>query len=105
MTATTKTPAQIAATVPTPTERQFPVGKAQQQVLDALGLRAQGFNHANQIFEALGIQVTSVRTGRTSQARVAIMSRYAGAMNQYGEGEEWLAYPDVDLSALRPFLS
>jgi len=84
-----------------PRNTDFPLGVAQQQVLDALGLKASGFNDANALFERIGIRVTSKRQGRTTVPVVHQLPSAGGAFNAFGEGETW-EYPreKVDLSPI-----
>lgn len=80
-------------------------GKAQQIVLDALGVQANNFAHAEAIFEALGIAVTPVRQGRRSVPQVSKLDRSGGGFNLDGEGEAWDDWgPDVDLSAISEWM-
>lgn len=44
----------------------YPVGKAQQVILDALGERASTFQQAEAVFSRLGIVVAARRDGRRS---------------------------------------
>ena len=80
--------------------RNYPVGKAQQMVLDALNLTARDFSEANRIFENLGIVVSSKRQGRRSVPVITVKDRLGGAFNAAGEGVEYREYADVDLSAV-----
>ena len=57
--------------------RDFPVGKAQQMVLDALKLRADGFNAADALFNNLGMAVTGKRQGRASVPEIRLESATA----------------------------
>lgn len=76
-------------------QRDYPVGVAQQTVLDALGMTASGFGDASQKFDSLGIVVASKRQGRSSVPAVKILNRQGGGFNRYGEGETWQQYPDL----------
>jgi hypothetical protein len=78
----------------------FPVGKAQQIVLQALGKKAQNFSEATKVFEEMGIVVGSKREGRSSVPVVTVKNRWDSCRNSEGEGEIWRAYEDVDLSAV-----
>ncbi len=81
-------------------------GKAQQIILDALGIEAENYAHAEEIFKALGIGVVAVRAGRRSVPRVGLLNRAGGATNKFGEGEEWEAIePPCDLSAIAEWIS
>lgn len=86
-------------------QRQTPVGKAQQQVLDALGitLKLNGGSHANQIFDALGIVVSSRREGRSSVPVVQQLS--VGGFMFNGEGTEDYNLSDgIDLGAIAQWM-
>jgi hypothetical protein len=110
----TKTAQQIASQVTDPASSTWekrrlgrtPPGKAQQIVLDALGIEANNFAHANEIFTALGISVVPVRQGRRSVPSVRLLDTSGGAFNLEGEGEAWDNYAavDVDLSVLDEWL-
>lgn len=78
--------------------RNYPVGKAQQMVLDALNITARDFSEAKQIFENLGIVVASKREGRSSVPVITIKDRFDGGFNAAREGVEYRKYDDVDLS-------
>ena len=67
--------------------KDYPVGKAQQMVLDALGIKASGYSEAERIFSDLGIKVTSKRVGRSSVP--VVTDDRGGAFNADGEGETW----------------
>ena len=87
------------------TRQQYPVGKAQEMVLKALGLTANNNGHASAIFTALGISVSTKRQGRTSVPVVARMETEFGGWNAGGDGESWtISQPDVDLSALAQWM-
>lgn len=68
-----------------------PVGKAQQAVLDALGLHAGTFAAAEERFEEIGIIVRAVRVGRTSEPRVRFARPAGGEWNEGGDGDGWPA--------------
>lgn len=69
--------------------KEHPVGVAQKKVLDALGLTAENWRKAEEMFEDLGIGVRSKRVGKTSVPVVTIFPRSGGGFNQDGEGETW----------------
>jgi hypothetical protein len=80
----------------------FPAGKAQQQVLAALGMT--GFYTAagaNEVFESLGLMVRAVRQGRASVPQITLKSRYAGGWNEGGDGDSWRAYGDLTADQMR----
>jgi len=83
---------------------EFPVGKAQQMVLQALGKKAQTFSEATAVFEQMGIVVSSKRQGRESVPVVIVKARMGGGWNAGGDGESWREYPDVDLSAIEQWI-
>lgn len=83
--------------------KQTPVGVAQKKVLDALGLQADSWNEANEIFRRIGIVVGAKRVGRTSEPVVTV-DRYGGGFNQYGEGETFTKGDDTDLSPLKQWM-
>jgi len=80
----------------------YPVGKAQKQVLEALGRGdIQTFQGAEDFFESIGISVTAKREGRASVPVVSQRDSTGGGFNAYGEGETWdMGYKKVDLSPL-----
>lgn len=78
-----------------------PPGVAQQIILDALGIQANNYAHACEIFKALGIGVGHKRVGRSSVPVVSKLDQSGGGFNIHGEGESWDDWgPDVDLSAI-----
>lgn len=85
-------------------QRQYPVGKAQQAVLSALGITASGASHAEQIFEVLGITVSTKRVGRQS---VPVVKRTGGgsARTSYGDYDVWDSPSEgIDLSAIKKWM-
>lgn len=85
-------------------ERQYPVGKAQQTILSALGITAHGASHADQIFEALGITVSAKRVGRKS---VPVVKRAGGgsAKTPYGDYDVWDSPSEnIDLTAIQKWM-
>jgi len=87
---------------------EYPVGKAQQIVLDALGLKAAGMTSANELFESLGLIVRPVRQGRASVPEITIKNRYEGGWNEGGDGDSWRAYGDLtaeQMQALAPWIA
>mgnify|MGYP001046615292 CR=1 FL=1 len=85
--------------------RQYPVGKAQQTILDALNItNCNGHSHAQQIFDELGIVVSSKRVGRKS-VPVVEKATIGGGFNAYGEGEEsYTPSIGIDLSAISEWM-
>jgi len=84
--------------------RDYPVGKAQQMVLDTLNIAATGHGDAEEIFKSLGLVVGSKRKGRKSVPVITILDRDSGAMNTSGEGVTWQQYPDADFSNIQEWV-
>ena len=84
--------------------KSYPVGKAQQMVLDALGLTAKDFSEANQIFEGLGITVGSKREGRSSVPVVTVKDRFGDGFNAAREGVVYREHKDHDFSAIEQWI-
>lgn len=84
--------------------RDYPVGKAQKMVLDALNLTASGFGDAQKKFSELGLIVTSKRQGRKSVPVIEILDREDGGFNASGEGVAWQQYPDVDFTNVQQWI-
>jgi len=82
----------------------YPVGKAQQMVLDALGLTAKDFSEASKIFEDLGISVGSKRQGRSSVPVVTVEDRFSGGFSAAGDGFEYRKHQDHDFSAIEQWI-
>ena len=85
----------------------YPVGKAQQKVLDALGVRRSTFASAEAYFAEIGIVVSSKRVGRSSEPVVRINPRHSGGWNIGGDGDSWREYADLtpnQLAALAPWI-
>jgi hypothetical protein len=68
--------------------RDYPVGVAQQKVLDALGITASGFQDAQNKFDELGITVGSKRQGRTSVPVVSVQQG-GSQRNLGGDFDVW----------------
>ncbi len=81
-----------------------PVGKAQQQVLEALGLTASDFSEANQKFNELGIVVSSKRVGRNSEPVITVKETDFGGWNPGGDGESYSTGRTADLSAVKQWI-
>ena len=87
--------------------KEYPVGKAQQVILDALGRKASGATSADALFEELGIIVRSTRKGRASVPEVVVKRRMTGGFTEDGDGESWRAYDDLtaeQMQALAPWI-
>lgn len=86
--------------------KDYPVGSAQEKVLNALGLTATGFSDAERIFGELGIEVTSKRVGRSSEPVVSELNSYGGGWNVGGDGESYkISYKDTDLTPLAQWMT
>jgi len=84
--------------------RDYPVGKAQQMVLDQLNITATGHGDAKRIFESLGLVVASKREGRRSVPRITVLDRIGGGFNASGEGVTWRQYPDADFENIQQWV-
>lgn len=85
--------------------KDYPVGKAQQMVLDALGLAADGFSEADQLFAEHGLVVSSKREGRASVPVVRLMETAGGGWNVGGDGESYsISYKNIDLSKIAQWM-
>ena len=84
----------------------YPVGKAQRMVLEALGLSAYSFNEAKKILRNRGLIVTSKRQGRQSVPSIKLMDTEGGAMSSDGDGDSWdIEYKDYDKNAIAEWMS
>jgi hypothetical protein len=81
--------------------KEYPVGKAQKMVLDALGVQCESFQDADAYFARIGISVSPVRVGRSTEPRIT--ERQDGAFNDFGEGESW-GGARVDLESLKQWM-
>lgn len=79
-------------------KKQYPVGKAQQMVLDALGITATDFSDAEAKFAELGIVVSSKREGRTSIPQITILPREAGGFDAEHNGDTWKQYRKLTIA-------
>lgn len=84
--------------------RDYPVGKAQQMVLDALGMKASGHNDAKEKFAKIGIVVGSRREGRSSVPVVTVKDRIGGAFGPGGDGESFRQYDDIDVAPIQQWI-
>ena len=88
-------------------DRQYPISKASMLVLAALDIDAAGLNgqsHADQIFAAIGISVSSKRQGRSS---VPVVEKIGGgsSRNAGGDYDVWQSpADDIDLSAVAQWM-
>lgn len=101
-----KTAKEIAQNVEPKYDRQYATGKAQQIVLDALGIKnCAGHSHAQRIFDAIGITVSNRRVGRKS---IPVVYKAGGgsARNDYGDYDVWQSPSEnVDLSAISEWMA
>lgn len=85
--------------------KDFPVGAAQEKVLNALGLAATGFSDANRIFDEIGIEVSSKRVGRSSEPVISRKQTSFGGWNPGGDGEEYtVSYKSIDLTPVSQWM-
>jgi len=84
--------------------KDYPVGKAQQMVLDALNVTATGHGDAKKIFEDLGLVVSSKREGRKSVPSITVLDRFAGTLNAEGEGETWQQYEESNFESIQQWI-
>jgi hypothetical protein len=84
--------------------RDYPVGKAQEKILERLGKTATGYADAERIFDSLGITVSSKRVGRESVPVVTVRDRFDGGFEADGGGVSYRKYADVDLSAIEEYI-
>lgn len=84
--------------------RNYPVGKAQQMVLDALGMSAEDSRDAKEKFEELGLLVNSKRDGRKSVPAITVKSRFGGGWNRGGDGSGYQKYDDIDTTAIEQWI-
>jgi hypothetical protein len=85
--------------------KDYPVGKAQQMVLDALNIKAASFQEAEKAFNEIGITVTAVRQGRTSVPQVSRKETSGGGWNAGGDGESYeIDYKSADLNKVAQWM-
>ena len=84
--------------------KDYPTGKAQQMVLDALNIIATGHGDAERIFKSLGLAVGSRREGRKSVPSITVLDRFGGALNADGEGETWQQYPEANFKNIQQWI-
>ncbi len=85
-------------------KRQYPVGKAQQMVLDALGLTATGNGHAQEIFKSLGLVVSSKRIGRKSVPSISLIDANVGGMHNGDGWSDTVEFESVDLDKVSQWI-
>jgi len=85
---------------------EYPMGKAQRMVIEALGLNADSFSEAEEMFAERGLIVASKREGRKSVPAIKLMDTEGGAMNADGEGDSWdMNFTSYDKSAIAQWMS
>ena len=85
---------------------EYPIGKAQRMVLEALGLNADGFSEAKAMLRDRGLIVTSKRQGRKSVPSIKLMDTEGGAMTAGGDGDSWdIDYKAYDKAAIAEWMS
>ena len=84
--------------------RQYPVGKAQQMILDALELTAAGATDAEKIFERLGLVVTSKRQGRKSVPSITRRETETGGMHNGDGWSQTIEFDAVDFDAIAQWM-
>jgi len=103
-----KTPQEIAAKTPCRAHfnRKMRTGVAQDVILNALGIKAECFGHATEIFKALGIVVHAVRDGRSSVPVVKLIDETHSQQNEYGDYDIGMFKPSegIDLSAIAEWI-
>lgn len=85
---------------------EYPVGKAQKIILEALGRGdIATFSGANDYFDRIGITVIAKRVGRTSVPVVRMKETEGGGFTEGGDGESWeIGYEEVDLSKIEQWM-
>ena len=84
----------------------YPVGKAQRMVLEALGLNADSYSEAEELFVQRGLIVKAIRQGRKSVPAITLMDTEGGAMSTGGDGDSWdIEYKDYDKNAIAEWMS
>jgi hypothetical protein len=84
---------------------EFPVGKAQQQVLDALGLMANTHAEAVELFRVYGFEVSSKRVGRASEPVIKMLDTICGGFSTDGDGYATeITYKEIDLSLVAQWI-
>ena len=86
---------------------EFPVGKAQQQVLDALHLQAASFQDADRVLAEYGLSVGSRRVGRVSVPVVRRLAAEEGGweLDGYSGASVTLTYKAIDLAPIAQWLA
>jgi hypothetical protein len=85
--------------------KDYPVGKAQQMVLDALRLTATGHGDASRKFEQMGLVVASKRQGRTSVPSITRRPATEGGMHAGDGWSQAVDFGDVDFDKISQWLA
>ncbi len=83
---------------------EYPVGKTQKMVLDALNLTAKTFAEAEQKFEELGIVVKSKRVGKATVPEIVVKDRNVGGFSEDGDGWEAQKYDEFDTAPIAQWI-
>ena len=85
---------------------EYPMGKVQRMVIEALELNSDSFSEAEELFVQRGLIVKAVRQGRKSVPSITLMSTEGCSMNADGEGDSWdIDYKDYDKDAIAEWMS
>lgn len=89
-------------------QREYPVGKVQSIVLEALGLKANSFQHADRLFNQRSISVSSKRVGRSY---VPVIKKFVGVVTgssmddtYSGETYQTIALTDEQRTAIAQWM-
>lgn len=84
--------------------RDYPVGKAQQMVLDALELTATGHGDAQRVFRSHGMTVASNRVGRKSLPVITLLETQAGGMHNDDGWTETVEFEKANLEKVSQWI-
>jgi hypothetical protein len=85
--------------------KHYPVGKAQQIVLDALDLSADSFGEADKIFAEYGLMVIAKRQGRKSVPEVYLLDATIGGWTPGGDGTaQDVKYKEIDFNLIKEWI-
>lgn len=84
--------------------REYPVGKAQEIILNALGLEADSFQEAEQIFNNHGIIVVATRQGRRSVPEVYLLDTVASGFAGGDGASNEIRFKQFDLELIREWI-
>lgn len=88
-------------------QRSFPIGVAQRKVVEALGVadKVTTYDEAEAFFARIGISVTPVRVGRTSEPSVRFLDSYQGGFTPDGDGDVWqVHFEKTDLTPIKQWV-